>query len=327
MAHALAAGCNVIDTSSNYTDGGSERCVGQVLAGLVEAGKVRREDIVVVSKLGYVQGQNLRLAELREQGGRPFPEMVKYMDECWHCIHPEFLADQLDRSLARLKLPVLDVCLLHNPEYFFSDALHRGVTDVARLRDEFYRRLRAAFAFFESQVLRGHIRSYGVSSNTCTSPATDGEMTSLERMLGVAESVGGANHHFGVLQLPMNLVESGAMLTRNNGDQTVLDVAAAAGIGVLVNRPLNAIVDGRLMRLAGALAPEVAPWIDPQLPAQRRAATLSQKALYVVSSTPGVSCVLVGMRRSIYVDDALPVQGWPKLPADAVRSVYEAFGR
>ena len=155
LIQALLEGCNLIDTSTNYMDGESERLVGSVLAELSRDGRVTREDVVVVSKIGYVQGQNLALAQEREAAGTPFPEMVKYLDGCWHCIHPEFLQDQLARSLERLQLDSLDVCLLHNPEYFFSDAKHRRTGRTDALRDEFYRRLRDAFAFFETQVAAG----------------------------------------------------------------------------------------------------------------------------------------------------------------------------
>jgi hypothetical protein len=330
LARALGAGCNLIDTSTNYTDGGSERCVGGVLATLCAEGRRRRSEIVVVSKIGYVQGQNLALALERERAGRPFPEMVRYMDGCWHCIHPVFLADQLERSLARLRLGTLDVCLLHNPEYFFSDAVHRGAgrADLPRLRDEFYRRLEAAFAFLESQVQAGRIGCYGVSSNTCTAPADDLEMTSVDRMAAAAVAAGGPGHHFGVLQLPMNPLEAGALLVGNNaGGRTALAAAAELGLGVLVNRPLNAIAGRHLVRFAGALGPRVAPLIDPHLPEERRGATLSQKTLHVLASAPGVSCVLLGMRRPAYVDDALPVLGWPPLSEAAVRAIAEAFAR
>ncbi len=55
--------------------------------------------------------------------------------------------------------------------------------------------------------------------------------------------------------------------------------------------------------------------------------TLSQKALRALRSTPGVSCVLVGMRRSEYVSDVLaelrrPVrqterlESWQRLTAE-----------
>ena len=67
----------------------------------------------------------------------------------------------------------------------------------------------------------------------------------------------------------------------------------------------------------------VAGALDPTLPGERRGAPLSQKALWVVASTPGVSTVLVGMRRPAYVEDATAILGWPPL-ADP-RSVYKTL--
>jgi hypothetical protein len=62
--------------------------------------------------------------------------------------------------------------------------------------------------------------------------------------------------------------------------------------------------------------------IDERLPAERRNASLSRKSLWVVASTPGVSCVLNGMRSVAYVQDATGTLGWPLL-RDPV-PVYEA---
>jgi uncharacterized protein YyaL (SSP411 family)/aryl-alcohol dehydrogenase-like predicted oxidoreductase len=339
LVSALTSGINLIDTSTNYTDGGSERMIGEVLADLTREGAFSREAIVVVSKVGYVQGSNLRLARQREAAGKPFPEMVKYQDSCWHCIHPEFLEDQLARSLGRLGLDGLDVLLLHNPEYFFADAEHRGGGEISALRDQFYARMREAFAFLEGQVKAGRIRWYGVSSNSCTDPEDDRESTSLLRMLDAAKSAGGDGHHFRVLQLPMNLLESGGALVENNRGKTVLACAADNGIGVLVNRPLNAIRGRGMVRLAKAVPGSegmdpkrqaaTVEWagaiLDPLLPAERRNAALQQKALATLTSTAGVSCVLLGMRRPLYVKDARAVLSAAPL-ADPV-SVYRAFGR
>jgi aryl-alcohol dehydrogenase-like predicted oxidoreductase len=314
LVHALAEGCTLIDTSTNYTDGGSERLIGEVLAGRAGAGAAT----TIVSKIGYVQGQNLRLTHERERSGNPFPEMVRYMDGCWHCIHPDFLRDQLTRSRERLRVERLDVCLLHNPEYFLSDAAHRGATDLTARRDEFYRRIGEAFAFFEARARAGEIGAYGVSSNTCTAPRDGEETTSVTRFLEAARAAGGGAHHFRVLQLPMNLFESGAALEANtgaDGSRTALQEAAASGLAVLVNRPLNAIVGQRLARLSDA-SPAAAPvrsHLEPLLPAARRGESLSRLAIHVLLSTPGVSSVLVGMRQESYVDDALPVQSWPPL--------------
>ncbi|MDP1769366.1 MAG: aldo/keto reductase [Nitrospirota bacterium] len=245
---ALREGVNLIDTSTNYMDGDSERLVGSVLDELFKSGELTREEVIVVSKIGYVQGQNLKQAETREQAGRPYPDMVKYGEGIWHCIHPEYLADQLTLSLDRLGLATLDICLLHNPEYFLSEAAHHDGGDLVMAREAFYRRIEQAFTFFESQVAAGRISYYGVSSNTVTADPSNAEATSLSRLYDAARSAAKAlgleRHHFGVLQCPMNLYEAGALLTPNTGrdqQETVLALAQQEGIAVLVNRPLNAM--------------------------------------------------------------------------------------
>jgi uncharacterized protein YyaL (SSP411 family)/aryl-alcohol dehydrogenase-like predicted oxidoreductase len=263
LEQALQKGCNLIDTSTNYADGGSERLVGVVLKDLIAKGQVSRDEIIVVSKTGYVQGNNLTRAEAREQADNPFPEMVKYGQGIWHCLHPTFLEEQLILSLDRMGLASLDVCLLHNPEYFLSEAKNRQLaldsSKEEELRKEFYRRLEQAFAYLETQIASGRLQFYGVSSNTCTAKPDDPESTSLSRMLKAAETAakqaGVSHHHFCVLQFPMNLFEASALLTPNAGPEaskTVLEVAREADVAVLVNRPLNAISGkgGGMIRLA-----------------------------------------------------------------------------
>src|SRR5262245_54934870 len=454
LKKALREGVNLIDTSTNYMDGDSERLIGSVLRELITSGELTREEIIVVSKIGYVQGDNLKQAEKREKAGRPYPEMVKYGEGIWHCIHPEYLADQLTLSLDRLGLATLDVCLLHNPEYFLSEAAHHAGQDLAKVRDTFYRRIEQAFRYFESQVTAGRIRYYGVSSNTVTAELSNAEATSLSRLCEAALVAGKAQgvdrHHFTVLQCPMNLYESGAQVTPNNGvDQreTVLGVAQREGIAVLVNRPLNAMpaIKTGVVRLADfplegdpvdfdrqsrtvaeleeeyrkAIAPAVqlnaqgvapsdffnwadelarvrpqiqglehweqiehqmiAPHInqvmqalsrhltgttaeqweawrdryvpqlltllgglrreatelsraktasvsavlDPLLPEPKRKESLSRKALWVLASTPGVTCVLNGMRSPAYADDSLAVMGWE--PLTGTKQIFEAL--
>ncbi|PJA78980.1 MAG: hypothetical protein CO149_02390, partial [Nitrospirae bacterium CG_4_9_14_3_um_filter_51_5] len=450
LENALQQGCNLIDTSTNYADGGSERLIGVVLKDLIVKKTISRDEVIVVSKIGYVQGTNLARAEAREQAEKPFPEMVKYGQGIWHCLHPVFLEEQLTLSLDRLGLETLDVCLLHNPEYFLSDAKNRNLSmDPIRLEDlrqEFYRRLQRAFLYLESQIAAGRLQYYGVSSNTCTANPDNPEATSLSRMLRAAETAakhsGIPRHHFRVLQLPMNVFESGALLTPNTGpeqSQTVLALAQETNIAILVNRPLNAIPEkgGGMIRLADphveisntnfdaqhqkvailehdykqVLAPQIpkpekgaapldyfnwaeelkrirpsiqnlehwdqiesqtiAPhanqvfqlltrhfagkkeeeqiwesWrdryvpeliallkvmrmeaaqtsakklsdirqmIDPLLPEAIREEPFSRIALWSVASTPGVTCVLNGMRHPVYVDDSLTILRWKPL--------------
>ena len=454
LKKALREGVNLIDTSTNYMDGDSERLVGSVLCELLKTGELTREEVVVVSKIGYVQGDNLKQAEARERAGRPYPDMVKYGEGIWHCIHPDFLNDQLTLSLDRLGLATLDVCLLHNPEYYLSEAAHHDGGDLTMVREIFYRRIEQAFAFLESQATAGRIRYYGVSSNTVTAHASDAEATSLSRMCDAARAAAAAQgkgrHHFAVLQCPMNLYEAGALVTPNAGvnqRETVLDAAQREGIALLVNRPLNAMPTKKsgVLRLADvplegdpvdfdqqcravsaledeyrtAIAPAlqhsgqgmapadfftwaveltrvrpqiqglehweqiehqmIAPhvnqvmqalsrhltgtaaeqweaWrdrylpqlltllrglrreatersrtrtasvsaiLDPLLPESRRKESLSRKVLWVLTSTPGITCVLNGMRSPTYVDDSLAIMGWE--PLTEVLRVFTAL--
>ncbi|MCH9681366.1 MAG: aldo/keto reductase [Deltaproteobacteria bacterium] len=253
LADALRGGVNVVDTSTNYGDGHSESLVGLTLAHLVQKGELRREQVVVVSKAGYLQGKNLERAKARPE---PFAEVVELRPELWHCIHPEFLRAQLTESLERLGLERLDVLLLHNPEYYLEHAQAQGTEpDVARA--EYRRRLTAAFAHLEQEVADGRIGWYGVSSNGFVVDAGATTFTSMHHVVEAARAAGGDAHHLGVVQLPMNLLELGALTQRHptpDGDRSPLAVAEAHDLGVLVNRPLNAWgqVDGRerLVRLA-----------------------------------------------------------------------------
>lgn len=261
LESAIEAGCNLIDTSSNYTDGGSETLIGNVLQEMISDNKLKREEIIVVSKVGYMQGQNLEQAQERETAGNPWADVVKYMEGCWHCIHPDFLIDQWTRSTDRLGLETIDVYLLHNPEYFLSDAKNRSAQsswDV--IRETFYDRVYRAFVQMERFVADGKIRYYGISSNTFPASQIDSECVSLNRVYEAAtkaaETVYGdhAVSHFKVIQLPYNLLESEALTETNNRIDgrpvPVLEAAQSLGLGVLVNRPLNAFKDNRMTRLA-----------------------------------------------------------------------------
>jgi hypothetical protein len=155
--------------------------------------------------------------------------------------------------MERMQAGYIDVYLLHNPEYFLEDISHRRPVQAAD-HDEFYHRVREAFRFLEGQVAAGRIRWYGVSSNNFPVPASLPTHTSVARTLAVAEAVS-ANHHFRVVQLPLNLYESGGALEPSNEGKTVLEFCREKGIGVLANRPLNAFHDNRLIRLADFLPP------------------------------------------------------------------------
>ena len=295
LRRALVTGANLIDTSSNYADGGSEALVGAVLEDLASSGDISRESVVVVSKVGYLQGQNYELSQERKRRGSPFKELVLYADGLEHCIHPEFLEDQLTRSLERLRLSCLDFYLLHNPEYYLSWASKTGFL-LEEARREYYRRIRRAFEHLEQEVERGRIRFYGISSNTFPSPATDPEFTSLERVWEIAESLS-SKHHFRLIQLPMNLFETGGVTeTNQSSGQSAVQFARGQKLGVLINRPLNAIIDNRLIRLAevqavrAASPEEISQLIDDLIHSEE---LLKREILPEFSLTPSLQAQVV----------------------------------
>jgi aryl-alcohol dehydrogenase-like predicted oxidoreductase len=151
-------------------------------------------------------------------------------------------------------------------------------------------------------------------------------------MWDIAAEIGGKDHHFSVAQLPMNLFESGPLLEKNCGPgetQSALEFAEAHRIGILVNRPLNAFVGNRLLRLAetkerGETAQDVVKSrLEPLLPVGIRGETLSRKALAVLANTKGVNCVLNGMRTPDYVDDSLGAMRME--PFGVTEELYRAF--
>jgi len=241
MQLALTNGINIIDTSANSANGGAEVLVGEVLQQLLEDKKVKREEIVIMSKAGIVQGSSMEEAQKKKEAGEPWEEMDIIMEEIlWHCIHPSYIEDQITGSLGRLNLDTIDFFLIQNPEHYYDRHARMGTGDP-----EFNRRIEAAFTHLEKEVKRGRIQHYGVSSDL-TLPKNDPKNVSLDLLLHIAANVGDG---FGVIQFPFNLFESGAFLQRNNynSTQTVLQLAEAAGLMSFANRSLNAIADGRVL--------------------------------------------------------------------------------
>lgn len=248
LEYAIGKGINLIDTSANYSDGGSEILIGKVVKKLISEKKISRNDISIVTKGGYIQGQNYELAKQKENSRKPYHDIVKCTPGLWHCIHPDFLSDQLSFSLKRMEINFADVYLLHNPEYFLT---YSAVSDINELRKEYYSRIRKAFTFLEDEAAEGRILYYGVSSNTFGEDDSKRNFTSLETLISIANEIS-PNNHFAVIQLPLNLIEKGGAGIKNQANKTksVLELAHENNIGVLINRPLNAINGNKITRLA-----------------------------------------------------------------------------
>src|SRR5215475_10612092 len=231
VKRAVELGCNVFDTAANYRCQRSERNIGDALAGLVGAA---RDEIVVSTKGGYIpfdatppRSRQEMIAYIEETFVKP--GVCKWEDfvQSSHCMTPAYIAHQLDQSLRNLKLECIDIYYIHNPESQFAEVS----------RDEFYRRLRAAFEILESAVAEGKISIYGTATwNGYRAPSDSPEAMSLERVAETAREVAGDGHHFKVVQLPFNLAMAEAFTEVNQtlGGEKVTFLEAAARLGVTV---------------------------------------------------------------------------------------------
>ncbi|MBU1658607.1 aldo/keto reductase [bacterium] len=237
LKQAISSGISMIDTSTNYMDGGAERAVALALN---EFASDITSKIQIVSKFGYIQGTNLQ-----KHKKTPFEEVVQYSESCFHSISKSFLKEQLSESLSRLHMKTLDCYLIHNPEYYLLDAINRGISKDERL-DEMYKRIYNAFVGLEEEVKIGRIKSYGISSNSFSKPANNEEYLPYEDLVTLASSAalqaGNSMHHFTTIQLPINLLEREGLKCAS--------WAKKNGLRVLVNRPLNAMHNNLMYRLA-----------------------------------------------------------------------------
>jgi aryl-alcohol dehydrogenase-like predicted oxidoreductase len=271
VAAAARGGINFFDTAINYRHQRSERSIGAALGPLFAAGELQRDEIVVSTKAGF-------LTPGAVPDGLAPADVVGRM----HSMAPDFLADQVGRSRANLNLETLDIFYLHNPE--------TQLQFVAR--DEFERRIRAAFERLEKLVQQGKILYYGTA--TWDGYRAEGKLD-LARLAAIADEVGGSAHHFRFVQLPFNL---GMVEALERRPESVLDTAERLGITVVASASL---LQARLTR-------ELPEGIGERLPGLQ---TDAQRAIQFTRSTPGITVALAGMSQAAHVAENLGVGAIP----------------
>jgi aryl-alcohol dehydrogenase-like predicted oxidoreductase len=275
---ALRNGINFLDTSLNYRHQSSERNIGEALSALMDAGELRRDEFTVCTKAGYLVPGAVPDGILRPS------DVVGNM----HSMARAFLMDQLERSLANLRLATIDVFYLHNPETQLQ-----YVSPV-----EFYSEVRGAFETLESEVAAGRIRYYGAATWNGFRTQQEREGLSLARLAEIAADVAGPDHHFRFIQLPFNLsMTEGLTLERESlSGQPASTLAVAESLGI------SAVASASLLqaRLSRGLPDQVAQ----NLPGL---STDAQRAIQFARSAPGIVSALTGMSNPAHVNENLGV--------------------
>jgi aryl-alcohol dehydrogenase-like predicted oxidoreductase len=290
LVRAVETGCNVIDSAINYRLQRSERSIGTALKEMATRG-YGRDEIVIATKGGFIP-----------YDGTPPKDARKYIEETFlkpglaaasdivsgcHCMTPKYLLSQLDGSLRNLDVHCIDIYYVHNPE-----------TQLGTItREEFDNRLLNAFETMEKAVADGKIRMYGTATwNAFRNEVSAKDYLSLPQVVALAERAGGKNHHFKVIQLPLNLGMSEALSNTNqrvdDKELTVLAAAQALDITVMCSA---SVLQGQLTHNLPSIISETFEGME----------TDGQRALQFVRSTPGVTTALVGMKQLSHVEENL----------------------
>jgi aryl-alcohol dehydrogenase-like predicted oxidoreductase len=305
---ALLGGINLVDTAVNYRCQRSERVIGAVIGELVASGQVKREQIMIATKGGYIAFDREVPADPRRWFDENLikPGIIKPNDlvQGSHCMTARYLEAMLDLSRSNLGLESVDVYYLHNPETQLSAVGH----------DEFLARIRAAFEFLEGAVDAGKIVCYGAATwNGFRLKPNERGYLSLTELVRTASDVGGRDHHFRVIQLPYNLAMTEALTLHNQilpGDNQVSLLAAADAMDVAVCASASLLQGQLTSRL-----PDVLRSAFPGMESD------AQRSLQFVRSTPGIDVALVGMSSAVHVAHNLTTLKHPPAP-DALMRLF-----
>ena len=308
IVEAVRRGCNVIDTAINYRHQRSERAIGKALSELEKEG-VDRSELCIASKAGFIPFEGDAPSDPRRYVEEQFlSKGVMAADDVvsgCHVMAPGYLRDQLEASRRNLGVSTIDIYYLHNPE------TQLGGVD----REEVYRRIEMAFEFLESAAADGHIGHYGTATWTALRAAPGAkESLSLERLVELAEQVGGKDHRFRFVQLPFNLAMTEAFTEpgQSVSGQTRAAIQAAGELGVHVMSSAS-IGQGRLTQ-------GLPEWLGKLF---RGLATDAQRALQFTRSTPGLTTALVGMKSPAHVRENMDVASVPPAPLEAFMKLFE----
>jgi aryl-alcohol dehydrogenase-like predicted oxidoreductase len=316
VIEALRGGCNILDSAINYRCQRSERSVGRALAAAVGGKKIARDEVVLATKGGFIPFDGGFPSDPRAWVVENFlrPGLIEVEDvvaDC-HCMAPGFIDHQFEASRRNLGVESIDIYYLHNPE-----------TQLQSVgRDIFLTRLREAFTVLEKKNAEGKLGMYGTATwdGYRLPPGREDHLSLAEVMEAAAlaaTEAGSDRHHFGAVQLPLNLAMLEALTAATqrpagSGKDAppipFLEAAAGAGLIVMASATL----------LQGHLLPRIREDLADQIPGGR---TGAHKAIQWVRSAPGLTTALVGMRSADHVRENLSLAVDPRMSAEQHRAL------
>lgn len=294
---SIKSGINVIDTAINYRSQKAERSVGKAISEIVESGDIKRDEVFISSKNGYLTNDGDINEEfwINIQNTLVKTGVIKSGDisSGYHCMTTPYLKDQLNRSLKNLSLDCIDLIYIHN-------AAEGQLQDISK--EEFMKNLKEVFEFYEKQRKEQVIQYYGMATWECFRVTKEHpQYLSLYDIVKISKEVGGADNGFKFIQLPYNMYLDQALTLKSQKIDTIqysiLEAAIKLGIGVFASVPL---MQAKL--LAPNILPEFGGLVKP-----------SHRAIQFVRSTPGIIAPLVGQKSQLHVQENLDILSTPVL--------------
>jgi aryl-alcohol dehydrogenase-like predicted oxidoreductase len=315
VPQCLEGGVNTFATALSERIQQSERNLGGALARAFREGIAQRDEVVVITKGGYLTidpevvtsraDARRYLVETYVDTGLVDPDHVS---QGVHCLQPDFLRDQIQRSLRNLGLETVDYYLLEEPELLLDETRKQGA-------EGFRQGMMRAFEALEQAVDEGQIAAYGLATwDGLLRPHTDRHHLAILDLFDWALEAGGADHHLRAIQLPYSVAMGEALrlqtqLVPPGGTDAILGALRNTGTLVLAAAPL---VQGRALGHLPRSIHEAFPGL----------ASDAQRCLQFARSTPGVTTAVVGMREPDHIDENLALAATPPATPQTIQSLF-----
>jgi len=229
IAALLDSALNVIETSPDQSEGEDQVALGDALDRRLERGEGGAEGVFVIAGIGLAKGRQKRLLENMERRGQPFADVVPLGTGQAFCMHPDFLKDQIERSIRRTGLPQLDLVILRLPDLLTQQL------DSETCREQVNR----AFRTLQKECDAGRTQGFGMACPAWLEGETAGAPFSLKTLHADNRDLSG----FQAVEFAANFVHDRAVRSESDAP-SLLEQARTLGLKTIAGSPLRAVWEG-----------------------------------------------------------------------------------
>ena len=301
IIQSVKGGINLIDSAIIYRNSQGERSIRKAINRLIESNEVLRDELIICTKGGvlpcetsedfhhfcqqYVDSNQSRITQ---------EDVVVSEGKAYHCIHPDYIEEQISQSLENLGIETIDIYYIHNPEMLLDEIDNTT----------FYYRLKLAFKALENAIASGKIGAYGVATwNGLRVSESSRRYLDLSKIKSIArEASGDKQDGFRYVQFPFNMGMLETLLTPTQDIQgkkvPLMEASEKLGLFSIASASLYQ------SKVIGKIPENIVSAFGEKFE------TDCQCALQYVRSTPGVLTALVGMKNPKHVEENLSINAY-----------------